>query len=159
MTNHHHTQNETEKLKTLATYLDAQFQLPFGIKIGWDGIIGLIPGLGDLVTNTFSFYIVLKATTLGCSFSVVLRMLLNILIDNLVDVFPVIGVVLDFAWKSNLKNVQLLENYLHNPDHTRRVSKAIIISFVLLIFTLIMASVFLAGYLFILLFQYLQNSW
>ncbi len=157
MSQNHNT--ESIKLKELAHSLDSKFKLPLGIKVGWDGILGLIPGVGDLITTSVSFYIVFKAALLGCSFSVVARMLLNILIDNLVDMVPVIGILFDFGWKSNSKNVQLLENHFSNPARTRNVSKLIVISFVLFSFLLVMSGVILIGYMFVWLFQSMQKSW
>lgn len=150
---------ESIKLKELARNLDSKFKLPLGISVGWDGILGLIPGVGDLITTSFSFYIVFKAALLGCSFSVVLRMLLNILIDNLIDIIPIIGALFDFGWKSNLKNVELLENYFLNPARTRTVSKLVVISFVLFSFIVVICVVILTGYLFVWLFQSMQNKW
>lgn len=107
-----------QKIRQLAELMDSQFQLPFGWRIGWDGIIGLIPGLGDLITNGFSFYILFKAAQIGCPPSVLIRMCMNILIDNLVDMIPFLGFIFDFMWKSNMKNVQLMEDYLNQPGRT-----------------------------------------
>lgn len=150
---------ETRRLKKIATYLDSQFHLPFGWRIGWDGIIGMIPGAGDLVTNGISFYIVYRAALIGCPPSVILRMCLNILIDNFLDLIPFVGIVFDFMWKSNLKNVELLEKYLDKPDRTRVASVAILIFTVIFAIAVICGSIFLTFSLLFKLLESLQTTW
>ncbi len=118
-------------LKFLSEKLDSQFKLPFGIKIGWDGIIGLIPGVGDLLTTSFSFYILVRAAALGCPPSLIFRMGINILIESIVDVIPLVGNLFDFFWKSNLKNVRLIEQYVERPQKTTWASRAIVFAFIL----------------------------
>jgi hypothetical protein len=117
---------EVKDLKEVAILMDSKYELPGGFRVGWDGILGFFPGLGDLLTNGVSFYIVLRAALLGVPASVILRMGINILIDNLLDAIPILGNFLDFAWKSNIKNVVLLENYLENPRHTVTSSRAVV---------------------------------
>lgn len=106
-------QNDT--VTRLARLLDAQWNLPFGTKIGWDGVLGFVPGIGDLATNFLSLYIVLQAALLGCPPIVILRMGMNILIDNFFDAIPILGNFFDFFWKSNTRNVRLIEAYQANP--------------------------------------------
>lgn len=110
-------------LKYIATALDSSITLPNGWKIGWDGILGFIPGLGNIITDSLSFYILFRSAILGCPPSVLLNMGLNIFIDNLVDKVPVLGFIFDFIWKSNTKNVSLLENYLNNPTAVKKQSR------------------------------------
>lgn len=122
-------QNEEEvraQIKKLAELLDAKFQLPFGLRIGWDGILGLIPGIGDFATNAVSFYILYRAAMIGCPPSVVLRMALNVIVDNLLDMIPFIGNIFDFFWKSNLKNVELMDRFLIERKQTVRSSRFVI---------------------------------
>lgn len=102
-------------LKKLSVLLDSQFTGPLGFKFGIDGLIGLIPFVGDLATSAMSFYIVFQAAMMGCSPSVILRMGLNILIDNLLDAFPGFGIFFDFFWKSNNKNIEIIEQHLVSP--------------------------------------------
>lgn len=147
------------EVQTLADFLDASIRLPFGWRIGWDGIIGLIPGLGDFATNLLSFYIVFKAALLGCPLSIVTRMGLNILIDNLLDAIPILGNFLDFAWKSNCKNVALLNQYLQNPHRTTRVSRAVVLS-VILMMALVVCGVVILTFIFArALWGLFQNAW
>lgn len=89
--------------------MDSQFSIP-GIpyRLGWDGIIGLIPGVGDLITSTVSLYIIVEAQKLGVSRWTTLRMVGNLLIDVAVGAVPVLGDVFDVAFKANLRNLRLL---------------------------------------------------
>lgn len=103
-------------LRKLSTLMDSQYSGPFGYKFGLDGIIGLIPVLGDFVTTSISVYIVFQGAMLGCAPSTILRMGLNILIENLADMLPVVGNIFDFIWKSNNKNIDLIEQHLQNPQ-------------------------------------------
>ncbi len=109
-------------LKFLAESLDAKFTLPGGFKIGWDGILGLLPGIGDITTSCLSFYIILRAAALGCSQSVILQMGLNVLIENFIGVIPILGNVFDFFWKANLRNLELINAHQKNPQATERSS-------------------------------------
>lgn len=62
---------------------------------------------------------------MGVPPSVVLRMGLNLLIDNLIDVIPILGNVFDIFWKANNKNVVLLEDYFRNPERTQNISRIV----------------------------------
>lgn len=115
-----------EHLKKISRSMDSQFRGPFGIRFGWDALVGLIPGIGDLLTSAVSFYIVVQAASLGCPASTLLRMGLNILFENLIDLIPLIGNVFDFFWKANLKNISLLESHLENPRKTTIQSRILI---------------------------------
>lgn len=115
--------NNKKRLRRLAWFLDSSIRLPYiDYRIGADGIIGLIPGLGDTVGALLSSYIVLEAAKLGASKSVLLRMALNIAIETIVGIVPIVGDLFDMAWKANLRNVRLLDSYLKSPQRTRRES-------------------------------------
>lgn len=133
-------QEQREQVRKLAELLDSRFQLPFGWKIGWDGIIGFIPGLGDLVTNALSFYVVYQAAMLGCPPSVLLRMGGNILVDNVIDSLPLVGPVFDFVWKSNNRNLALMETYLADPHRTAVHSRWVVAV------TLVLITAFIVGF-------------
>lgn len=98
-----------ERLQALATLMDSQFTIPgLGVRIGWDGLIGLIPGVGDLVTTAVSLYIVTEAQKLGVSRWTTVRMIGNIVVDALVGAIPILGDFFDVAYKANLRNLRLI---------------------------------------------------
>jgi hypothetical protein len=139
---------QIHQLKKLSILMDSKFTGPFGFKFGLDGIIGLIPFVGDLVTTGISLYIIFQAVVLGCGPSTILRMGLNILIENLVDTIPGVGNVFDFIWKSNNRNIEIIEQQLRNPSAVTVKSRLILgfVAFVLL--TIFIASVALTISLF-----------
>lgn len=149
--------NKNADLQHLAKLLDSKFHLPGGFRIGWDGILGFIPGIGDLITNLLSMYIIARAAALGCSPSVILRMGGNVLLDNLFDLFPIVGNFFDIFWKSNLRNIELLDRFQAQPEKTTFTSKFIVFATVLFVFALLIASVAAVGYVAVWLFNLIQN--
>lgn len=121
-----------KRLRRLAWFLDSSVPLPFlGYRIGADGIIGLIPGLGDAVGTLLSSYIVLEASRLGASKSVLLRMVFNIAVESVIGLIPFFGDLFDMGWKSNQRNIRLLDTYLQYPVQTRKQSRVIAASIIL----------------------------
>lgn len=115
--------SEVAHLKKIAEFMDSKFRLPGGFRIGLDGIIGFIPGLGDLIANSVSFYILYQAAVIGCPPSVIIRMGFNVLLDNLIDTIPILGNFFDIFWKANNRNVALVETYVANPRKTTLASR------------------------------------
>lgn len=96
-------------LERLAAWLDDRFTIPgTGIRIGFDPLIGLVPGLGDLLGAVLSLVIVFAAIQRNLARVTVARMMFNIAIDTVVGTVPLLGDVFDVAWKSNRKNYNLL---------------------------------------------------
>lgn len=135
-------------LRKVSTMLDSQFQGPFGFRFGWDPILGLIPGVGDLVTTGFSFYILVQAALLNCGPMILLRMGLNVLFENLIGVIPLVGQVFDFFWKSNNKNIEILESYLVAPRATTWYSRILVICVFIFLIALVIAMGMAAVYIF-----------
>jgi len=99
-------------LRRLAELLDAAFVVPgTPYRIGLDPIVGLIPGLGDLVSPLFTLAILWQARDLGVPRLVQLRMIVNVAVDAILGAVPVIGDLFDVAWKANLRNLALLERH------------------------------------------------
>ena len=111
------------RLQRLACLWDAAIRLPGGVAIGLDPLIGLVPGVGDAAGALVSGYIVLEAARLGVPAPTLLRMLANIGIDALVGAVPVLGDLFDIGWKSNLKNVALIEQHVADPHAARQASR------------------------------------
>jgi hypothetical protein len=140
-------QDALVRVQRLARVLDTSIALPGGMRIGWDAIIGLIPGLGDGASAVLSAYIVLQAVRLGASREVLTRMVGNVALEALVGAVPFLGDVFDAAFKANVRNVRLLEQHLATPGTTRRASRAWIVGVVvvlLLLFSVAMGLTVLA---------------
>ena len=96
----------------IARLMDNKFVIPgTGFRFGLDGLLGLIPGVGDLSTFVVSGYLVLLMARNGASGYVLARMILNIVIDAGLGAIPVIGDLFDFVHKANTKNMRLMQQH------------------------------------------------
>jgi Domain of unknown function (DUF4112) len=118
-----------KRLRALARVLDNAVQIPgTEYRVGLDALIGLVPGIGDAISAIFSTFIIFQAARLGAPRSMLMRMLANVGIDTLVGEVPIVGDLFDVAWKSNLKNVDLLEAHLQQPAAVRQQSRRLILA-------------------------------
>jgi hypothetical protein len=126
-------------VEALARWLDYAFALPGGFRFGAAGIIGLIPGIGDILDALLSLYIVLRAIQLGVPRVALARMLVNVGIESLAGSVPFIGDLFDIAFKANRRNYQLLNSYLLQPQRQKRQDWL----FLILTIVLVLASMIL----------------
>lgn len=127
-------EQERRRLRALAWLMDARFVIPgIGVRVGLDGLIGLVPGIGDAATLLVSAYIIYRGHCLGVPPRLIGRMIINVGVDAVLGSVPVVGDLFDIAFKANLYNVDLLDRWLAeqgnessmilNPDGTEgRVS-------------------------------------
>ena len=102
-----------KRVRLLSRLLDEQFRIPgTTYRVGLDGLLGMIPGVGDAAGALLSAYILYEAIRLGAPKTVLLRMVANIGIDTVLGAIPVAGDIFDIAWKANKKNAALLHAYL-----------------------------------------------
>lgn len=100
----------------LAELLDRRFTIPgTSIRIGLDPILGLVPGVGDLLANLTGSAILFIAAQFNIPKIVLLRMGLNIAINAMIGAIPIFGDIFSIWFRSNVKNVQLLERYAGGP--------------------------------------------
>ncbi len=98
-----------EQLENLASVLDDIFRFPgTNIRFGLDALLGIIPGLGDVLTGLASLLMIFSAWERGVPRGTIGRMLANIAIDSAVGSIPLAGDLFDVAWKSNRKNYEIL---------------------------------------------------
>lgn len=109
-------------IERIGRLLDSSIRLPGNVRIGIDGLIGLLPGVGDAAGALFAFYIVSRASALGLPKAVLGRMLLNVGIDALVGAVPLLGDLFDFAFKANTRNVELMRRAILDDRRERRTS-------------------------------------
>ncbi len=109
------------QVRWLARLMDDNFRIPgTPLRFGWDSVIGLFPGLGDVLTSAISLLIVHHAWHAGASKLTLLRMLGNVGVDFVVGAIPLLGDLFDFVWKANRKNALLLERHLTRQAEKRR---------------------------------------
>ena len=102
-----------ENLDFLSHVLDDWFRVPgTSIRFGLDGIIGLVPGLGDIIGGLASTIIVFAAWVRGVPYITLVRMVVNIGIEVLLGTIPLLGDAFDIAWKANRRNYALIVRHL-----------------------------------------------
>jgi len=101
------------RLDAIAKLLDVAFIVP-GTKIryGIDGLIGLIPVIGDIITTAISLWVVREARALGAPWYITARMLGNVAVDGVVGLVPVAGDAFDVMFRANVRNVRMLKRWL-----------------------------------------------
>jgi Domain of unknown function (DUF4112) len=121
-TEHGQTLFSDENLDRLSHLLDDCFAVPgTSIRFGLDGIVGFIPGLGDLLGGLASCILLVAAWFRGVPYVTLVRMVANVAIEVGVGAVPVLGNLFDIAWKANRRNYALLTRHLAQPHrHTWR---------------------------------------
>lgn len=101
------------RIDALAKLLDVAFVLP-GTKVryGIDGLIGLVPIVGDLITTAISLWIVREARALGAPKYLVARMLGNVALDGVVGIVPFVGDAFDVMFRANMRNIRILKRWM-----------------------------------------------
>ncbi|MGJ5178609.1 DUF4112 domain-containing protein [Bradyrhizobium oligotrophicum] len=101
------------RLEAVAKLLDVAFVLPgTNIRYGIDGILGLIPVVGDLIATALSLWLVREARALGAPWHVVTRMLGNVAVEGVIGMVPVAGDAFDVLFRANMRNAKLLRRWL-----------------------------------------------
>ena len=106
------------RLDAIAKLLDVAFIVP-GTKFryGIDGLIGLIPVVGDIITTAISLWLVREARALGAPWHITARMLANVAVDGVVGLVPVAGDAFDVMFRANVRNVRMLKRWLDRHPH------------------------------------------
>ncbi len=146
-----HTTGQTQRLEALrgiSRLLDSAFLVPgTNYRIGLDPILGLIPGIGDLVSPLFTIGLLWQGRDLGLPRVIQLRMIFNVAIDTLLGVVPLVGDLFDFAWKANDKNMAMLEEYAYEEKPASAHDWFFVAGFTLLLLVMAAVPLVLAGWL------------
>ncbi len=130
------------RYRVLAQTLDAAIRVPgTNVGVGLDFVLGLLPGAGDLAAGALGAYGLWVAQRLGAPRSVLLRMAGNLALDTVVGSVPVLGDLFDLGFKSNLRNLALLDRWLDEPRRVTRSSRALLLAIVLGLGTLTVGAV------------------
>ncbi len=121
------TDDPLARARALTRLLDNAARVPgTSFRVGLDPVLGLVPGLGDVAGAVLSGYVVILASRHGAPTTVLVRMLGNVVIDTVGGTIPVVGDLFDAGWKSNSRNLALLEQHISQPVSTKRASRAIV---------------------------------
>ena len=132
----------------MSRMLDSAVQIPgTSIRFGLDPILGLVPGLGDLVSPLFTIGLLWHAHDLGLPRVVQMRMIFNVGIDTLVGMVPLLGDLFDFAWKANDKNMALLERDAQEEHRASASDWAFVVVTTLLVAAIAVTPFLLLGWM------------
>ena len=117
------------RLRALARLMDSSIRVPgTDFRFGMDALVGLVPGLGDVLGALVSGYIVFESARLGASAGTLIRMLGNIGIEAVAGTIPALGDFFDAAFRANNRNVQLLEDHIDRPEAVAQRSRLMLTS-------------------------------
>lgn len=100
--------------EAITDLMDNRFTF-LGFRFGLDPIIGLIPGIGDLVPVFLSLYMVWIASHLKLPRKMISKMISNIVFDFVLGLIPLVGDASDFVFKANTRNLAILKEHLRGP--------------------------------------------
>ncbi|GAB4138938.1 MAG: hypothetical protein Fur0046_13800 [Cyanobacteria bacterium J069] len=113
-----------QRIRTLAHLLDNAIPIPgTPYRFGLDPIMGMIPGGGDVVGLFLSAYLVLESLRFRLPTQTLLRMVGNLALDGILGLLPGMGDLFDAVWKSNARNLALLEAHLANPGESEAADR------------------------------------
>jgi Domain of unknown function (DUF4112) len=124
--------------KWLALIMDEFLRVPgTKFRFGLDPLIGLIPGLGDTGSALVSAFALIQALRVGVPKILLVRMSMNILINEVVGIVPVVGDAFSFWFKSNSRNYQIIKDHIAVPGTSRRSDWIFVIAVLVVLFVVV----------------------
>lgn len=141
------TRGRIARATRLAGWLDTAFRIPgTRIRIGFDPLLGLLPGLGDAIAALVGGFIVWTALRAGAPRPVVVRMLGNVALDAIVGAIPLLGTVFDVVFKAHQRNARLLSDWADQPSAVEARQVRVMAAFVFLVVALLAIAVAAAAF-------------
>ena len=134
-------------LRKFAWLMDEAFVIPgTKFRVGLDAVVGLVPGIGDVVGGVMSSWIIIGALRHRVPAKIIFRMVMNVVVDLLFGAVPVAGDVFDFLFEENMRNMRLLERHRDRRRPPRSAAAialvaTLIVGFIILVALLLVASV------------------
>lgn len=107
-------------IRSLAWLLDESIPVAPGRRVGVDGVISFIPGVGDAAGLVASMVVVLAGVAAGVSLPTLTLMMVHVGIDTIVGTVPFLGAIFDLGYKANTRNLRLIERDLADRAAARR---------------------------------------
>jgi hypothetical protein len=112
------TTEENQRIEKYSDLLDTKFRIPFtNIRFGFDFLIGLVPGLGDILSFTLSGGLLLMMIRKGASGKALAIMIVNIILDATFGSIPFFGDIFDLFFKANKRNLDLFQAHFQEGEH------------------------------------------
>jgi Domain of unknown function (DUF4112) len=116
-----------DQLRTLSRILDSAVAIPgTRYRFGLDAVVGLVPGIGDAIGAIFSIYIIFQAARMGVPRITLARMIGNVAVDTLIGEIPILGDAFDVGFKSNIRNLTLIEQHVQRPSAAQSQSRQVL---------------------------------
>lgn len=139
-------EGDLAEMEVLAWLLDNSIPIPIiGRRIGLDAIVGFVPGLGDLLSGGLGVFVVVRGAMLGLPRIVVARMMLNVAVDFVVGVVPILGDAFDLWFKSNQRNVNLAKRYIAEPEASTRGQWLFLLAIVTVLLLVMLGALWVIG--------------
>ncbi|KAH3685451.1 hypothetical protein WICPIJ_003566 [Wickerhamomyces pijperi] len=124
----HKDQQCLKSVRRYAYQLDLAFSSCCGWKVGWAGIIGLIPWIGDVIALYFGYCLIAKAQEIddGLPKYIEAQMFANLSFDFGIGLIPIVGDLINIAYKSNTRNCLILESYLRKKGEKQMKKQGIV---------------------------------
>jgi len=136
------------RISRLTWLLENVFRVPgTERRFGLEPIIGLLPGTGDLISGIVGLGLIVEALRFRLPKVVIVRMVMNTLLDLVVGVVPVLGDLFDFAFKSNSRNLSLFRRYASDPERSTRGETAFVVGVILVVVGALVAALLAIGWL------------
>lgn len=149
---------KVQQLHRLAFVLDNSISIPgTKLRFGLDpilGLLGIAGGSGDVVGGAVGAYIIYQSAQMGIPKEVVWQMVINVLLDSLIGLVPVLGDLLDFSWKANTRNMTLLDQNLSTLPTTKKGNPLFVFGITLLTVLIVLGCAFLTLLLLKLILQF-----
>ncbi len=94
----------------IAILLDRRFRF-LKFRFGFSGILGFIPGIGDIIVTILAFYLVWVGKRMGVPKKVEHKMIANILFNFFIGLTPFVGDLGEIIFQVNMRNLSILKNY------------------------------------------------
>ena len=128
--------------KWLAYIMDEVVRVPgTKFRFGLDPLIGLVPGIGDTSSALVSAFALVQAVRLGVPKVLLMRMALNILVNEVIGVIPIIGDAFSFWFKSNARNYEIIKTHRLGPSMPRRSDWLFVIAVLVLLVVIVCAGI------------------
>jgi hypothetical protein len=124
--------------KWLAYIMDEVVRVPgTQFRFGLDPLLGLIPGIGDTSSALVSAFALIQAVRIGVPRVLIMRMALNVFVNELIGVVPVVGDAFSFWFKSNARNYEIIKHHRLGTNAPKRSDWLFVIGILLLLFVIV----------------------
>jgi hypothetical protein len=118
---HDEVEAAVARIEAVARLMDSMFEIPgTKLRVGLDAVIGVVPIVGDIISQVISSYIIWEARKLGVSRFTLWRMMANTAVDTVVGFIPFAGDAFDLYFRANMKNLALLKAHLAKHGYVSR---------------------------------------